>query len=86
MQISSSATGRKPNIVSVNGKPLNVNENDGMENSEIASSYQMTESTEASNDNQMIFVKGFRDCFCTIWILILYLVFSNKNSEFGGLI
>jgi hypothetical protein len=46
----------------------------------------MTESTEASNDNQMIFVKGFRDCFCTIWILILYLVFSNKNSEFGGLI
>ncbi|EFX75936.1 hypothetical protein DAPPUDRAFT_306594 [Daphnia pulex] len=66
MQISSSATGRKPNIVSVNGKPLNVNENDGMENSEIASSYQMAESTEASNDNQMIFVKGFRDCFCTI--------------------
>jgi hypothetical protein len=35
-----------------------VNENDGMENSEIASSYQMAESTEASNDNQMIFVKG----------------------------
>jgi hypothetical protein len=34
----SSATGRKPNIVSVNGKPLNVDENDGMENSEIASS------------------------------------------------
>ncbi len=51
---------------SVNGKPLNVNENDGMENSEKASSYQMAESTEASNDNQMIFVKEFRDCFCTI--------------------
>jgi hypothetical protein len=66
MEISSSATGRKPNIVSVNGKPLNVKENDGMEKSEIASSYQIAESTEASNDNQMIFVKGFRDCFCTI--------------------
>jgi hypothetical protein len=52
-----------------------------MENSEIASSYQMAESTEASNDNQMIFVKGltalapfeFEFCISSFQIKILNL-------------
>jgi hypothetical protein len=67
MQIFSSATGRKPNIVSVYGKPLNVNENEGIENSEIVS-------TEASNGNQMIFVKGFRDAFSPFELLKFHYV------------
>ena len=51
MQIFSSANGgRKPNIVSVNGKPINLNEDEAEEEDEksLTSSDQKAESTETT--------------------------------------
>lgn len=64
--------GRKPNIVSVNGKPLNLNEDEDEEDNDKSSSDQNAESTETptepSNEPTNDFRKCFRDSFCTISI------------------